>query len=82
MRMIDVDRKRSVHALQPYLTPAEAKELSDGLVRLLKRPEVREHGHVAAGDGLRDLSVSIVTPAKLADLSGYTEAERRLLQEE
>ena len=79
MRILDAETQRSLHDLQLYLTPAEATEFKDALQELLRNPEAIEHRHVL-GDG-REISFSLITPAKLSDLRGYTDVERRVLQE-
>jgi hypothetical protein len=81
VRMLDAEGDRSVYQLQLYLTPTEARELRSALDRLLVDPEQNEHEHVFAEDSGRELSLSLLTPAKLRDLSGYTAAEQRLLHE-
>ena len=82
MRMLDPNRKAPVDALQLYLTPREAEELRDGLSVLLRDPEANEHIHVYDDDMSRELSCSLVTGAKLRDLSGYTKLERRILSQD
>lgn len=79
MRMLDPNRKAPVEALQLYLTRREAEELRDGLSVLLRDPEAFEHIHVYDDDMSRELSCSLVTAAKLKDLSRYTKLERRIL---
>ena len=79
MRILDVEAGRSLRELQMYFTSSEATELRDALNELLKDPEALEHRHVMA-DG-REISVSLVTTAKLANIQRYTEVERRVLQE-
>lgn len=82
MRMLDADRKHGVRILQLYLSPHEAEELRDGLTDLLRDPERNAHHHVSTDDMSRDISFSLVTPRKLADISRYTAVERKLLLEE
>jgi hypothetical protein len=79
--MLDSEGDRSVHQLQLYLTPGEARELRALLDELLLNPEANEHRHVFSEDSGRDISLSLVTPTKLRDLSGYTAAEKRLFTE-
>jgi hypothetical protein len=79
--MLDAEGDRSVYQLQLYLTPAEARELRTALDSLLVDPEANEHRHVLAEDSGRELSLSLVTPAKLRDTTGYTAAEQRLFKE-
>jgi len=81
VRMLDTDGDRSVYQLQLYLTPKEGMELRAALDRLLLNPDLNEHEHVFAEDAGRELSLSLVTPAKLRDLSGYTAAEQKLFRE-
>ena len=81
MRMLDPEGDRSVYQLQLYLTPGEARELRKALDSLLVDPEANEHKHIFSEDSGRELSLSVVTPAKLRDTSGYTAAERRLFEE-
>ncbi|HEV2751992.1 MAG TPA: hypothetical protein VGV12_15830 [Gemmatimonadales bacterium] len=77
--MLDPEGKRSMRMLQLYLSPAEAAEFRDALGALLRDPEAFDHRHVI-GDG-REVSFSIITPAKLANVQPYTELERRVLRE-
>ncbi len=79
MRILDPDTARSLRELQMYFTASEATEFRDALNELLKDPEANEHRHLIA-DG-REVSFSLVTPAKLENLKRYTELERRVLQE-
>ncbi|NIM51416.1 MAG: hypothetical protein GTO22_19565 [Gemmatimonadales bacterium] len=79
--MLDSDRKAPVQALQLYLTQREAEELRDGLSVLLRDPEANKHIHVYDDHMSRELSCSVVTAAKLQDLSRYTKLERRILSE-
>ena len=78
MRMLDAERDTEVVLLQLYLRAEEARGLRDHLSQLLEEPEALTHAHVLDRDG-RDLSVSIVTPNKLHNVSGYTAVERRIL---
>ena len=79
MRILDSETERSLRQIQLYFTASEAAEFRDALTDLLKDPEALQHRHVIA-DG-REISFSLLTPAKLADIKRYTEAERRVLQE-
>jgi hypothetical protein len=81
MRMLDTEGDRSVRQLQFYLTPREAQELRTALERLLADPEANEHEHVFAEDAGGELSLSIITPAKLRDPKWYTRVEQRLFNE-
>ena len=81
MRMLDAERKQSVCVMQLYLSPREAAELRNALGKLLSDPEQNEHEHVFAEDMSREISFSILTPAKLTNLSRYTDLERKVLQE-
>jgi hypothetical protein len=82
MRLLNGDDQTPLYSAQLYLTPEEARSLRDALNRLLEAIERPEHEHVLGKDGLRDVSVSIVTDAKLRDLDKYTEHERRMFLEE
>lgn len=82
MRLLDGDGQRSLFNVQMYLGVDEAKAMIKALEALLKNPEENEHEHVIAVDGLREVSVSLVTPSKLRDLSHYSPAERRMFEEE
>jgi hypothetical protein len=81
MHMLDADRKQSVRVPQLYLSTREATELRDALMKLCRHPEETDHEHVFAEDMSREISLSIVTPTKLVDLSRYTELERKILRE-
>lgn len=69
MRILDGDQQLPVWNVQLYLTPSEAHQIVAALTRLLTDPEENDHEHVASLDGLREISVSLVTPRKLEDLS-------------
>ena len=77
MWMLDAESKSPVHMLQLYLTVDEAQKLRGAIDTLLEDPEANDHEHVLGGRC--DLSFSIITESKRKDLSGYTDAERRLL---
>jgi hypothetical protein len=79
MRILDVETGQSLRDLQMYFTTSEATELRDSLDDLLKDPEAMEHRHVIA-EG-REISFSLITPTKLANIKRYSELERRVLQE-
>lgn len=81
MRFLNADEQTSIFNVQMYLTVDEADALHGALARLLRDPSAIEHEHVLAGDGLRELSVSLVTPEKLIDLSGYSKAEQAMFKE-
>jgi|RhiMetdeSRZDD1v2_1073273.scaffolds.fasta_scaffold667578_3 hypothetical protein len=81
MRILDTDNQGPVRRIHVYLTPEEAEKLTRALTRLVRDPEASEAQRVVADDGSRDLSVSIVTPAKLHDVRRYTDAERRMFAE-
>ena len=81
MWMLDAERRQSVRTLQLYLTPKEAGDLRDSLAELLEDPERPDHTHTLSEDGSRDLSYSIVTPAKLVAISRYTKLEQKVLRE-
>jgi hypothetical protein len=81
--MIDVGRKDSVKVLQLYLSPEEARDLRYKLEKLLLAPEAKKHEHVLdEKDMSREISFSLITPKKLANISGYTELEQQVLLEE
>jgi len=80
MRMLDSEAKRSVRTLQLYVSPAEAANLRDALIRLLTDPEANEHEHVFCDHSAREMSLSIVTSAKLA-ARRYTALEQAILDE-
>jgi hypothetical protein len=81
MRLLDGEKQVALWNVQIYLTPAEAKELVARLNKLLVDPEANEHEHVLSTDSGREISVSLITPTKLKDLSGYTSAERKMFEE-
>jgi hypothetical protein len=81
MRILDTDNQGPVRRIQLYLTPREATDLRHALDTLLEDPEAIDHEHVPAEDASRDLSVSIVTAAKLRQPEHYTDAERRMFSE-
>jgi hypothetical protein len=81
MRILDTDNQGPVRRAQLYLSAREAGALRQALDRLLQDPEANAHEHVFAEDGSRELSVSIVTQAKLQDARRYTDAERRMFAE-
>ena len=81
MRILDTVNQGPVRRIHIYLTPGEAAKLRHGLDRLLRDPEATETERVVADDASRDLSVSIVTLAKLHEVERYTDAERRMFAE-
>jgi hypothetical protein len=81
MRLLDGEKQVGLWNVQMYLTPAEARELVAGLSKLLMDPEANEHEHVLSTESGREISVSLITPTKLKDMSGYTSAERRMFEE-
>ena len=81
MRILDTDNQGPVRRIHIYLTPGEAASLKRALERLLQDPEATEVERVVADDSSRDLSVSIVTLAKLHERARYTDAERRMFAE-
>jgi hypothetical protein len=81
MRILDMDNQGPVRRIHIYLTPGEAANLGHALARLLRDPEATETERVVAEDASRDLSVSLVTSAKLHDVKRYTDAERRMFAE-
>ena len=74
MRILDGENQLPLHQVQLYLTPQEATELKQKLDLLLKDPEANEHEHLIS-DG-RDLSISLITPGKLKDISRFSAAEQ------
>lgn len=81
MRILDTDNQGPVRRIQIYLTPGEAANLRRALEQLLRDTEAGQVERVLADDASRDLSVSIVTPAKLQDARRYSDAERRMFAE-
>lgn len=73
--MFDPNREEALAQLQLYLSPAEARKLVSELEALIREPEANEHFHLFSEDGSDELSVSLVTKAKVAD-RGYTAQER------
>jgi hypothetical protein len=80
MRMINTATKQSVRVLQLYLTVEEAREFQEQLGHLLADPEANEHFHFPSADTSREISCSLLTPRKLAELP-YADAERREFEE-
>ncbi len=80
MRIIDTDKEQSLRSVDLYLTVEEARIFHRNLEHLLKDPEAAEHFHINSKDHPRELSCSIFTPRKLAELP-YTELERKVLSE-
>jgi hypothetical protein len=81
MRILDTDNQGPVRRIQLYLSPREAADLRDALDQLLEDPEAIANERVLAEDASRDLSVSIVTAAKLQEHKRYSDAERRMFAE-
>jgi hypothetical protein len=82
MRMLDPDKKLSIKSLQLFLTTKEASQFIDDLQELLKDPEANEHFHIYSDDHSREISCSLLTDAKLIDLSRYTKLEQKIILEE
>jgi hypothetical protein len=79
MRMLDGLTQQTLANVQVYLSIGEAERLRDQLTVLLADPEASEHVHIVSADAEADLSVSIVTAAKLS-AGGYSSAEQNLLR--
>jgi hypothetical protein len=75
MRMIDFDRKCSVKT-------NEVEQLLDELSTLLQNPEANKHFHVFDDDISREISCSIITDKKLANLKRYNKLEQQVLSED
>ena len=82
MRMIDLGRNCSVKVQAMYLTPNEARQLVSELNKLLENPEANEHFHVYEEDMSREISCSIITEKKLANLKQYNKLEQQVLSED
>ena len=80
MRILDTDTDRAVVSAQMYLSPNEARELVEALQQLLANPEANAHDHLFSEKGGCEMSFSIVTEAKLANVESYTSREQRLLK--
>ena len=65
MRMLSPDDVGPLAQVQLYLSVPEAQKLVKELTQLLADPEASEHFHLFSSDGGGELSVSIVTQAKL-----------------
>ncbi len=78
MRILDGESQVPLHEVQLYLTPEEASEFRAKLEQLLKNPDANEHEHLIS-DG-REVSFSIITPAKLKNLSRYSSAEQKMFK--
>ena len=76
MRILDTEKQARLYEVQLYLTPDEAADLRDKLDVLLRKPDANAHEHLIT-DGA-EMSFSLITPAKLKDMSGYTAAEHKL----
>ena len=81
MRFLNGDEQTALRNVQAYFTPDEAVELCSALSKLLANPEANNHEHVFSKDGSREISVSLITSAKLQDLSGYSAAEQKMFKE-
>ena len=81
MRLLDGDKQVPLHIVQLYLTLGEATKLRDALTNLLIDPEANAHEHISAEDGTRELSVSVVTEAKLKNVGRYSKAEQKMFTE-
>jgi len=78
MRALDSKTGKALGQIQLYLSPAEARKVIQELEGLLRDAEANEHFHLLSEDGAEEISVSVVTEAKLA-APGYTAEERRML---
>ena len=81
MRLLDGEKQVPLWSVQLYLTGSEAKELIVALTKLLVAPEANEHEHILSRESGREISLSIVTPSKLKNPSGYTAAEQKMFKE-
>jgi len=77
MRILDVETDKPVIEAQLYFSPKEARELVASLIALLDDEEASEHAHIIS-DGC-EISFSLITPAKLKRIEGYTKREQLLL---
>ena len=76
MRILDPNTGETLGRIQLYLSPSEARKLVGELQGLLRDVEAKEHFHLFSEDGSDEVSVSVVTEAKLA-APGYAAEERR-----
>ena len=76
MKMLSPGSRERLHQVQLYLSVSETQNLMRELATLLHDAEASEHFHLISEDGGGELSVSIVTEAKLAR-GGYTAEERK-----
>lgn len=83
MRLLDVVSDKTVSQGQLYLTTNEAEQLVADLQSLLADSEASEHHHLISDDGGCEISYSLITSNKLANisLSKYTAREQKLLIE-
>jgi hypothetical protein len=79
MRILDGEKQAPLHNMQLYLTEKAAREFVELLGLLLTNPEANGHEHLFS-DG-REISLSIITPSKLADLSKYPKGEQKMVGE-
>jgi len=75
VRLIDTESMARLEQVQLYLSADEARRLVAELEKLLADPEANQHFHLFSEDGGDELSVSLLTPAKLMG-TGYTPDER------
>jgi hypothetical protein len=61
--------------------PLDADAGGEVLKKLLADPEANEHEHVFSKEGRREISVSVITSAKLRNLDRYSKAERAMFEE-
>jgi hypothetical protein len=78
MRALNGDNDEPIHSVQLYLSAEEARKLVVALEQLLQDPDSDDHRHVLSLDGLREVSVSLVTDRKMKELKRYTAAEQRM----
>lgn len=77
MRIYDFDNDRTIDNVVLYLTPAEARELYNGLARVIETPR-RVHVHISSNDYQRELTLCVY---RKEDIETFDEKSRQILEE-
>lgn len=77
MRIYDFDNDRTIDNVVLYLTPAETRELYNGLARVIETPR-RVHVHISSNDYQRELTLCVY---RKEDIETFDEKSRQILEE-
>lgn len=76
MHIYDADADNELNAITLYLTPDEAGELRDDLVRLLAQPR-GNHAHISSPDFQREATICVY---RKEDIDTFDDRSREILK--